>query len=100
LPHKAPGLIVNGGTIIGDHVTLFQGVTIGRYDAGERSSAESDFGGVVIEDHMVIYPGAVIVGGPGLTTIGRGAVIGANSVVLRDVPAGEVWAGVPARRLR
>ena len=33
-------------------------------------------------------------------SIGAGAVIGMGSVVLRDVPAGEVWAGVPARRIR
>jgi acetyltransferase-like isoleucine patch superfamily enzyme len=32
--------------------------------------------------------------------IGAGAVIGMGSVVLHDVPAGEVWAGVPARRIR
>jgi serine acetyltransferase len=33
-------------------------------------------------------------------TVGAGSVVGMGSVVLRDVPAGEVWAGNPARRLR
>jgi acetyltransferase-like isoleucine patch superfamily enzyme len=33
-------------------------------------------------------------------TIGAGAVVGMGSVVLQDVPAGEVWAGVPAKRIR
>jgi acetyltransferase-like isoleucine patch superfamily enzyme len=33
-------------------------------------------------------------------SIGAGAVVGMGSVVLQDVPAGEVWAGVPARRIR
>ena len=31
--------------------------------------------------------------------IGRGALIGANAVVVKSVPAGEVWAGVPARKV-
>ncbi|CAM2829894.1 glycosyltransferase [Rariglobus hedericola] len=41
--------------------------------------------------HVVILPGV---------TIGRGAVIGAGSVVTRDVPSDEVWAGVPAKKLK
>jgi acetyltransferase-like isoleucine patch superfamily enzyme len=35
-----------------------------------------------------------------MVLIGAGAVIGMGSVVLRDVPPGEVWAGVPARSIR
>jgi acetyltransferase-like isoleucine patch superfamily enzyme len=32
--------------------------------------------------------------------IGKGAIVGAGSVVTKSIPAGEAWAGVPARRLR
>jgi acetyltransferase-like isoleucine patch superfamily enzyme len=52
---------------------------------------------VVIEDdvwigcHVVILPGV---------TIGRGAIVGAGSIVTRDVPPYEVWAGNPARKLK
>jgi serine O-acetyltransferase len=96
LPHRAPGLVVHSSTVLGQNVTLFQSVTIGRFDGGERSMVDSPFVRVVVEDDVVIYPGVVIAGGPGVTTIGRGAVIGANAVVVGSVPAGEVWAGVPA----
>lgn len=52
---------------------------------------------VTINDGVDVGVGTVIL--PGVT-VGEGAVIGAGSVVSRDVPPYEVWAGVPARRLR
>lgn len=54
-------------------------------------------GGVVIDDNVWICDGAVITGG---VHVGRGAVIGANSVVTRSVPAQAVVAGAPARVIR
>lgn len=51
----------------------------------------------VIGRHVVIFANATIC--PGVT-IGDGAVIGAGSVVTQDVPAMEMWAGVPAKRIR
>jgi UDP-2-acetamido-3-amino-2,3-dideoxy-glucuronate N-acetyltransferase len=50
----------------------------------------------VVEADVSIGSNATIMGG---ICIGRGAVIGAGAVVTRNVPAGEVWAGNPARRL-
>ena len=52
-------------------------------------------GPVTIEDGVSIGANCTIL--PGVT-IGKGAVIGAMSLVNRDVPAGEFWAGVPARK--
>jgi maltose O-acetyltransferase len=52
---------------------------------------------VVIEDNVWIGAGAVIL--PGVS-IGSGSVVGAGSVVTRDVPAGTVVVGVPARAIR
>lgn len=51
----------------------------------------------VIGKHVVIFANATIL--PGVT-IGDFAVIAAGAVVTRDVPAGEVWAGTPARKIR
>jgi acetyltransferase-like isoleucine patch superfamily enzyme len=55
------------------------------------------FAPVVIQDGSDIGTNTVVL--PGVT-IGEGAIVGAGSVVSRDVPDYEVWAGVPARRLR
>ena len=53
--------------------------------------------GVTIGDNAWIGCGVTVLPG---CTIGHGAVIGAGSVVTKDVPAGTVWAGVPAKPLR
>jgi len=47
-----------------------------------------------IQDNVTIYAGAVIIG---KVTIGTNSIIGANSVVLKDVPTNEIWAGNPAK---
>ena len=51
---------------------------------------------VVIADYVFIGPRAIIL--PGVT-IGKGAVVGAGAVVTKDVPQGEIWAGVPAKKI-
>ena len=50
-----------------------------------------------IGNNVWLGAGAVVLHG---VSIGDGAVIGANAVVVKDVPAGEIWGGVPARRIR
>jgi acetyltransferase-like isoleucine patch superfamily enzyme len=52
--------------------------------------------GVRIEDGVWLGAGCVVL--PGVS-IGQGAVIGSNSVVTADVPAFEIWAGLPARKI-
>jgi acetyltransferase-like isoleucine patch superfamily enzyme len=53
-------------------------------------------GGIKIEDDVWIASGVVI--SPGLT-IGKGSVVDANSVVLKDIGSNEIWGGVPAKRI-
>lgn len=54
-------------------------------------------GHVVIEQGVKVGQGAVF---KPFVTVGRGARIGCGAVVVKDVPAGEVWAGNPAKRLK
>jgi len=83
------GVVIHKDAVIGNDCTVAQNVTIGRNPGDSRVP--------VLGDRVYVGAGAVIVGE---ITIGRGAVIGANSVVLTDVPAGAVVAGVPARVIR
>lgn len=93
------------GVDIGDHVFVGHGVMFTNTmlprsvnDAGElQSEADWQLLRTRIEDNVSIGSGSVILCG---ITIGRDAVIGAGAVVTKDVPAGEIWVGNPARFLR
>lgn len=87
---------------VGDHVLIAPNVFI--TDHQHRIDALIPIADQGCEQHPVeigddvwIGTGAVIL--PGVT-IGRGAVIGAGAVVNQDVPANQVWAGVPARLIK
>jgi serine O-acetyltransferase len=86
IPHVGP-IRVHGATRMGADCSLYQGCTIG---AGPRP------GGATIGDYVYISCNSSIIG---LVTIGNGAVIAANTLVIADVPAGATAIGVPARNL-
>lgn len=83
------GVVVGYMTVIGENCTLMQQVTLGQKNV--HGSAGS--GNPLLADDVVISAGAKVLG---CVTIGRGAVVGANSVVLDDVPDGAIAVGVPA----
>jgi serine O-acetyltransferase len=82
------GVVIGETTVIGDRVRLYQGVTLGALSVKERTES-----GVkrhpTIEDDVVIYAGATILGGD--TIIGKGVTIGGNSWVTRSVAAGQTF---------
>lgn len=104
---------IEGGVVVGDRVTVKSGVFLWNglvieddvflgpnatftNDAHPRSKERKTYPVTTIKRGASIGAGAVIL--PGLT-IGEGAMIGAGAVVTRNVPAGETWAGNPARLL-
>ncbi|MBA3644149.1 MAG: serine O-acetyltransferase [Chloroflexia bacterium] len=82
------GVVIGETTIVGNDVTLYQGVTLGGTgkERGKRHPT--------IEDRSVIGVGAAVLGA---VTVGEGAKIGAGAVVLNDVPPHTTAVGVPAR---
>ena len=87
--------------VIGDNTFIGPGVSI--FTACHPLSADERNTGVEWAEPVTIGSDCWIGGNvtvlPGVT-IGRDSVIGAGSVVTRDVPAGEVWAGNPARKIK
>jgi serine O-acetyltransferase len=80
------GVVIGETAIVGDDVTLYQGVTLGGTgkEGGKRHPT--------IEDNVVVGDGAKVLGN---ITVGKNSRIGAGSVVLRDVPADSTVVGVP-----
>ncbi len=85
------GVVIGETTEIGNYVTLFQGVTLGG-TGKERGKRHPTLG-----NHVVVGAGAKILGG---IRIGDNVKIGANSVVLKSVPANSTVIGVPARIIK
>ena len=82
------GVIIGETTIIGDNVTLYQGVTLGGTgkEQGKRHPT--------LKDNVMVSAGAKVIGS---FTIGENSKIGAGSVVLEEVPPNCTVVGVPGR---
>jgi sugar O-acyltransferase (sialic acid O-acetyltransferase NeuD family) len=102
-----PGSILHAGTVltadveVGAHVAVMPAVVLTHDDVVEEGAT---FGaGARVAGAVRIGRGAYVGSGALLRegiVVGAGAVVGMGAVATRSVPAGEVWAGVPARRLR
>ncbi|WP_026886205.1 serine O-acetyltransferase EpsC [Clostridium beijerinckii] len=84
------GVVIGETAEVGDNVTLYHGVTLGGTgkDVGKRHPT--------IEDDVLIGTGAKVLGP---ITVGKGAKIGANAVVVKDVPAKATAIGTQAKNI-
>src|SRR5215217_562618 len=85
------GVVIGETAEVGDNVTMYQGVTLGGtgFATGKRHPT--------VEDNVTIGSGAKLLGP---ITIGHGSKIGANSVVIHDVPANSTVVGNPGHPVR
>ncbi len=90
-PHTSGTVI--GASKIGRNVTIFQGVTLGarQMDMSFDPALRPELG-----DYVVVGAGAKVLGG---ISLGDNVRVGANSVLLRSVPANATVAGIPAREV-
>ena len=89
------GLVVSAGARIGSNVTLFHGVTIGQRDTISPDGRISSY--PVIGNDVWIGAHSIIIGG---VAIGDGAIIGAGTIVTRDVAPATIVVGNPMRVVR
>jgi serine O-acetyltransferase len=83
------GIVIHGRTVIGENCTLGQGITIG----GKSKSINVPR----IGNNVYLSAGCRILGD---ITIGDNSIVGANAVVVKDVPQNSIVAGVPAKVIK
>ena len=84
------GVVIGETTIIGDDCTLYQGVTLGGVGTGEHKVKRHP----TLKNNVMVSAGAKVIGD---VTIGDNSIIGASSVVLKDVPPNCTVIGIPGR---
>ncbi|MCH5287544.1 MAG: serine acetyltransferase [Christensenellaceae bacterium] len=85
------GVVIGETCVIGDHVRIYQGVTLGALSTrgGQRIAGTRRH--PTIEDNVIIYANASVLGGN--TVIGANSVIGGSAFITRSVPAGSTVTG-------
>ena len=83
------GVVIGETTIIGDDCVLYQGVTLGGVGTGEHKVKRHP----TLLNNVMVSAGAKVIGD---VTIGNNSIIGAQTVVLKDVPDNCTVVGVPA----
>ena len=78
------GIVIGETTVIGSHVKIYQGVTLGGLTTRGGQSLRGKKRHPTIEDNVTIYAGASVLGGE--TVIGRDSVIGSNAFITKSVP--------------
>lgn len=92
--HNCLGSVIYCNTTIEDNVRIYQNVTIGQADLFSEQPAS-----FCIKEGAILCAGAKILG-KGQLTVGRNTIIAANAVLLSSTGDNEVWAGIPAKKIK
>ncbi|MCQ2437247.1 MAG: serine O-acetyltransferase [Clostridia bacterium] len=93
------GIVIGETTIIGDHVKLYQGVTLGALSTRKGQALSGIKRHPTIEDNVVIYSNTSILGGE--TVVGRNSVVAGNTFVTESIPENtKVTAYMPKLQLK
>lgn len=91
------GVYLWDGIKLGNQVFIGPNVTFTNDKYPQSKIYPDTFQNTIIEDKVSIGAGSIILGG---ITIGKGSMVGAGSLVTKDIPQGELWYGSPARFIR
>lgn len=95
LEHYALGIVIHPQVTLGKNCRIYHQVSL---------ATEAAIGSpyrIILGDDVTIGTHSIVLGKPGASRkIGNGSILGAGSVLLADIPDGEVWAGNPARKIR
>jgi serine O-acetyltransferase len=86
------GIVIGDGVKIGRNAVIYQQVTIGGQNLGDGIKNSYPY----IGDNVIIFAGAKILGD---VIIGNNSIVGANSVVIKNVDENSVYAGIPAKKI-
>ena len=84
------GVVIGAGVIIKDSVTIFQNVTLGSH--GKESESTKEY--PKVSNNVIIYSSSTLIGG---IEIGQNSIIGANSLINKDVPPNHIAYGNPMK---
>lgn len=85
------GLVIHANAVIGENCEIMQGVTIGNNALKSREEV------AVIGNNVTLCAGSKVIGH---VTVGDNVVVGANSVVVKDIPKNAIVGGIPAKIIR
>lgn len=98
-PYNSIGTVIHNYTIIEDNVKIYQNVTIGRADIYKKATS-SKMKSIIIKENAIICAGAKVLCKEGILTIGKNSIVAANAVLLNSIGDNEIWAGIPAKKVK
>jgi serine O-acetyltransferase len=89
-------IVIGPGVILGKNCVLFNSVTLGNSHPGWKKEVNQKKEMPTIGDRVVLCPGVRVIGA---ISLGSDVLVGANAVVLKNIPNSETWAGIPAKKI-